>query len=107
MIPGKDFKFRDDLKYDTVPIEMLLSPYNDVIIRYQSISVKEIEEENRAVLQYSYDIISNGKFSKKELRKDSVFNEYLGLILNYMILEATEAEENAIREDYSEEPVEE
>lgn len=112
MIENGDFRFRDDLykvdKGETVPIEILLPPFKGVIIRYTQVGVKE-QENGTAVLRFAYEVISPGEHSELSLRRDKKFEEHLGILLNYLILEAAEAEvmENANREDYSEEPNEE
>ena len=107
MIEQTDFRFRDDLtktkEGDTVAIEILLSPYNGVIIRYTQVSVKE-QSGGSAVLRFAYDIIEYGDHTEVSLRNDKRFENHLGLLLNHLILEAAEAPENADRENYSEEP---
>lgn len=109
MIDKGDFRFRDDLynvkKGETVPIEILIPPYKDVIIRYTRVAVKE-KDDGTAVLQFDYEILEPGQYSMVTLRKDPKFETHLGLLLNYLILEAAEAgdEPDENREDYLEEP---
>ncbi len=90
MIIGQDYKFRDDMKdYDTVPIEILIEPWNGVILRYVQVSVKELENDS-AVLQFSYDLLDMGNHTETNLRRSRKFEEFAGLILNHMILEVSE-----------------
>jgi len=106
MIPGKDFKFRDDIKTDTVSIELLIAPYNGIVYRYISVGIKELEDGS-AKLRFQYEIIEIGKFKEKKLRKDEYFQKTLGLILNEFILETLEDDiKNDDRTEYIEEPVE-
>lgn len=105
---GKDYKFRDDMKdHDTVPIELLTEPWQGVILRYLAVGVKELEN-GTAKLQFSYELFEMGKHTETNLRKSKKFEEHIGLILNMMILEVSEASnEQDNREDNSDEFVEE
>lgn len=91
MIIGKDFKFRDDLKNDTVPIELLLDPYSKIVYRYTQVGVKE-NDNSTATLKFQYDLIEMGDYTETSLRKDKVFENILGLILNLLILDAADDE---------------
>lgn len=111
MIEKSDFKFRDDMydvkKGETVPIEILIEPYKNVIIRYTRVSVKE-QDNGTAMLQFEYEVLKSGEYSETSLRKDKRFEQHLGILLNHLILEAAEGStDNADREDYSEESYEE
>lgn len=93
---GIDYKFRDDLfdakkEGTTVPIELLVDPYQGVVYNYTTVKFK-MEEDGVPKIQYDYDIIDPGKFSMVKLRKDEFFWKNLGLILNELLLEASEAE---------------
>lgn len=91
MILGEDFKFRDDMKHDTVPIELMLDPYKGIVYRYTKVGVKENDNET-ATLQFDYDLYEMGNHTETKLRKDRIFTETLGLILNTLILEVGEDE---------------
>lgn len=97
MIIGEDFKFRDDLKTDTVPIELLTDPYKGVILRYTNVGIKELED-NTAVLQFGYELYEMGNHTETKLRKDTKFQEHAGLVLNALILESLDAHEAAEKE---------
>lgn len=104
---NEDYKFRDDLvkdPKDTVPIEILTGPFKDVIVRYKTVTVRE-QEDNTAKLQFDYDLLKMGNFSEVSLRKSKKFEFHVGLILNALILEATEATDGN-REDDTQEPIE-
>jgi hypothetical protein len=107
MIEATDFRFRDDLasKQDTVPIEILIAPYKGVILRYNQVNVKEMDN-GTATLRFAYDLIETADHTQVSLRKDQRFEQHLGILLNHLILESLEAAEanvNADRENYSEE----
>ena len=97
MIIGEDFKFRDDLKGDTVPMELLTGPYKGVILRYTNVGVKELEDDT-AVLQFAYELMEMGDHTETKLRKDVKFQEHAGLILNALILETLDAEDDEPKE---------
>lgn len=105
---NEDFKFRDDLKQDTVPIELLTGPYKGVVYRYTKVAVKE-KEDDTALMQFDYDIYESGNHVQTQLRKDKTFENHIGLILNQLILEAVDnpQSEDANRKDNTEELVEE
>ena len=108
MIIGEDYKFRDDMKEDTVPIELLTDPYKGVILRYTQVSIHE-EANGTARLKFDYELYETGDHSMVKLRKDKTFNQHIGLILNAMILDITDMEtaKNESRTDNSEEYSEE
>lgn len=93
MIIGEDFKFRDDIKADTAPIEILTEPYKGVILRYTKVGIKEQEENDNVLLQFEYDLLEMGEHTETKLRRDVRFQEHAGLILNTLLLESLDAEE--------------
>lgn len=108
MIVGTDYKFRDDMKEDTVPIELLTDPYKGVILRYTQVSIHE-EANGTARLKFDYELFETGDHTMTKLRNDKNFSQHVGLILNAMILDITdmETEKNESgtndSEEYSEE----
>lgn len=108
MILGIDWKFRDDMKEDTVPIELLTSKYEGVILRYTQVSIHE-QTDGTAKLKFDYELYDSGRFTMTELRNDPAFNTHIGLILNTMILDITEmeAKKNELGTNDLEEPLEE
>ena len=96
MIVNEDYKFRDDLvkeENETVPIELLTGPFKGVILRYTRVAVQEGIEN--AKLKFEYDILKMpGDFSQPGLRKNKVFEQTIGLILNAMILEVVDSNEH-------------
>lgn len=108
MILGIDWKFRDNMKEDTVPIELLTSKYEGVILRYTKVAIQE-QNDGTAKLKFDYELFDSGKFTMTELRNDPMFTTHIGLILNTMILDIAEMEmkTNESGTDDSEELVEE
>lgn len=108
MEAGTDYKFRDDM-FDakqlesTVPIELLIEPFNGVIYRYTTVRFK-LGEDDIPRLQYDYDIVKTNDLSMITLRKNQKFNDILGLILNAMLLDLGDASETKTGTNNSEEP---
>lgn len=106
---GTDYKFRDDLfdsKKDgtTCPIELMLDPFAGIVYRYTTVTFK-MGEDNIPRLLYDYEIEKTNDLSMTTLRKNEKFNAVLGLILNDLLLDASEAEGvSETRTDNPEEP---
>ena len=106
---GTDYKFRDDLfnaKEDgsTVPIELILDPFAGVVYRYTTVRFK-LGEDDIPRLQFDYEIIQTNDLSMMTLRKNQKFNDAVGLILNTLLLDASEAEgASETRTDDTKEP---
>jgi hypothetical protein len=107
MLIGKDYLLRDDLYEEdkTLPIQLLTGPYKDVILRYTTVSIKEMENDQAKML-FDYDLLEMGDHTETSLRKDVKFTHHVGLVLNTMILETLE-EKNATGDNDPTEFVEE
>ena len=93
---GIDWKFRDELfnpKEDgsTVPIELLVDPFAGVCYRYTYVKFR-VDEDNVPRIGYDYEILKTNDLSMMTLRKNEKFNTVLGLVLNTLLLDASEAE---------------
>jgi len=102
----EDYKFRDDLKEDTVPIELLVGIYKGVTFRYTQVGIKE-NDNSTATLKFQYELYDMGNHTETALRKDVVFEQTLGLILNSIILDVAEADNDEHRKNDTEELIEE
>ncbi|NDB84869.1 MAG: hypothetical protein EB127_19490 [Alphaproteobacteria bacterium] len=102
MIENGDYKFRDDMvnekSKDTVPIQILTGPYKNVIYRYTKVGVRE-QNDGTAVLRFEYDLLDVAENTETKLRNDRKFEQHLGILLNYFILESLEKTDNESRED--------
>jgi hypothetical protein len=93
---GNDYIFRDDLYNDkehgsTCPIEIKLDPFTGIVYRYTTVTFKMGEDDIPRLL-YDYEIIKTNDLSMTTLRKNEKFAATLGLILNALLLESSEAE---------------
>jgi hypothetical protein len=106
---GIDYKFRDDLfnskeEGTTVPIEITLDPFAGIVYRYTTVKFK-VGEDDIPRIAYDYEIIKTNDLSMVTLRKNEKFNMMLGLILNGLLLDASEAEgASETRTDNTKEP---
>lgn len=105
MILGEDYRFKDTIKADTVPVEILSGPYKGIVLRYTKVAVQEQENETAKML-FDYELYETGDFSELTLRRDAKFSTHIGLILNSLILESLEGE-NESGKNNTEEYVEE
>jgi len=93
---GSDYKFRDDLfdskeEGTTCPIELTLDPFEGVVYRYTTVTFK-MGEDNVPRMLYDYEILKTNDLSMMTLRKNQKFNTIIGLILNDLLLDASEVE---------------
>ncbi len=92
MIIGKDFAFRDDLVKDvnteTVPVQLNVGPYAGVVARFGQVTFVE-HEDGPPTVKFAFELLeSKVAFKEAELRKDKIFVETLGLILNTILIES-------------------
>jgi hypothetical protein len=92
MIINIDYKFRDDIKADTVPIHLLTGPYNGVVYRYTQVSIKETKDDS-AVMQFDYYLHETAEHTEASLRADPKFTTHIGLILNQLILDTVDVDD--------------
>ena len=96
MEAGIDYKFRDDLfdskaEGSTCPIELKLDPFAGIVYRYTTVKFK-LGEDDIPRISYDYEFIKTNDLSMTTLRKNEKFNAALGLILNALLLDSSEAE---------------
>ncbi|MEX0596125.1 MAG: hypothetical protein WD512_06450 [Candidatus Paceibacterota bacterium] len=88
-------------KHETTPLKILTGKFKDVTICYGRVKIKEVSED-QAVLQFNYKFVAPlDKLEQQTLENDIEFKNYLGMLLNHIILESNEPNES--REDYIEE----
>lgn len=101
----EDYKFRDDIKSDTVPVELIGGAWSGVVVSFTAIKIVEQEDET-ARITFGYKLHRLGPYTETQLRGNKPFETYIGLLLNSFLLEVAEApeqNENANREGDSEE----
>jgi hypothetical protein len=91
MILGEDYSFRDDIKADTVPIQLDSGPYKGVVLRYDMIEVKENDDDS-ATVSFEFELFEMGEFTETKLRSDKEFATHVGQVLNSLIMESLNAD---------------
>jgi hypothetical protein len=90
MVIDEDYVLRDDLTKpdETSAIEISSSTvWRGVIYRYSTVSFVEDPDTGKANMRFMFDIIEPARFTEEELRSDIGFVQYIGTILNSLILE--------------------
>jgi hypothetical protein len=90
---GKDYFIADDKGLETSPVEILIDPFKGVKFRFTVVRFKLDKNEDGeqfARVQFDYELLDPMKFTETQLRKNKVFEEFVGLILNSIMLDATE-----------------
>ena len=85
----QDYVFLDvHEKEPTVPLKLLTGPYADVILCFGKVRLEEKENsKDIGVLQFTYKVLE--PIEKRDvLDADQNFKEYIGRVLNSVILEA-------------------
>lgn len=101
MIMNDDYILRDDLTEDdqTVAIEIVSDTiWKGVVYRYTTVSFVEDTITGNANIRFMYDIIDTRNFDESELKSDSGFVQYIGTILNSLILEYVSLPEDDVVE---------
>jgi hypothetical protein len=101
MILGIDYLFDNslDTTYSTNPIKILTGDFKDVTFRYLTIGITEDDDEQGAVVNFSYEVVvTNGKkITRTEF--DPVAEKILENILTTSLEENDNREEDIIESD--------
>ena len=92
------YEFMDDL-YDeasTIPIRLTDEKYYGTILKYDTIKMKEIYDDDTATLKFNFDFIENPL--KLDL-DDKKFNNHIGDLLVNIIINTLNGNENENRND--------
>ena len=68
----------------------------DVIVVYGAVSIKENEDKTNAKLSFNYNIQDPADHDYEYLQKDVDFNNYLGALLQHIIMDSLENKEAKI-----------
>lgn len=87
---GLDYEFLDDIKiYPTTPVKLLTGVYKGVIVCFGKIRIVETEENGDGILGFTFMIVSPEN-QYEHLKTDQDFKNYLGNILDSIIVDANE-----------------
>ncbi len=88
---GLDYQFLDDIDiYPSTPVKILTGVYKDIEVCFGKVKIVETEENGEGILGFTYMIVSP-KDKKIELDGDSNFKNFLGSILDSVIIDSLEA----------------
>lgn len=87
-VQNEDYTFIESDADDQWAVR-LRSEFPGVDIMYGEIKVREVGEED-AVLDFKYYIIDPGEFEKDWLDENDDFKNYLGQVLQHIIMDAVE-----------------
>lgn len=90
MFENDDYIFRDDLtqENETTAIELISDTiWKGVVYRYMSVNFMEDPETGKSTIRFGYDIVYPVNFTEEELKSDAGFSNYIGTILNALILD--------------------
>jgi len=82
-ISQNDYTFVENLSEDFYGVKLRGGMWNDVIIVYGQVSIKE--DNDQATLKFTYNIQDSAKYQPDELEKNEAFNTHLGDILTHII----------------------
>mgnify|MGYP003642559971 CR=1 FL=1 len=102
MVIDEDYILRDDLTDpdETTAVEITADvPWKGITYRYAAVSFLEDKDTGKANMRFTFDIIDPLGFKEEELRSDVGFVQYIGTILNALILEYVSTPEEDFVED--------
>ena len=71
-------------------VKLKTGTWEDVIVIYGQVGVKESPELDIATLSFNFTIQDPAEFNIDELNKDEAFKNYLGAVLQYIITDSLE-----------------
>jgi hypothetical protein len=90
MLENDDYVFRDELtkENETTAIELIADTiWKGVIYRYTAVTFVEDPDNGKSNMRFGFDIIDPANFTEGELIIDAGFTNYIGTILNSLILD--------------------
>jgi hypothetical protein len=102
MFENEDYILRDELTGpdETTAIEIASDTiWKGVTYRYTAVTFVEDPETGKANMRFGFNIIDPAGFTEEEIRSDVGFTNYIGTILNSLILEYVSLPEEEVVED--------
>lgn len=96
-ISYKDYSIVESNNSEFYGVKLNGGKYNNVIVIYGEVGIREEPELDQAKLSFNYTIQDPGELDSVDLDKDEYFKNYLGAILQHIITESLEeAEKNNV-----------
>ena len=97
-ISESDYSFVENPESDLYGIR-LRNRWEDVIVVYGKVTVKESPETGYATLSFNYQVIDTASFQKDELESNEEFKNYLGDLLSFILYNKFDNEEYVTNEN--------
>ena len=81
---------------DFYGVKLKAGKWKNVVVVYGKVTVKEDTENDTATMSFNYAIQDPADYDIEELESNSDFNDYLGDLLNFIILDSLENKEAKI-----------
>jgi len=95
-ISKSDYTFVESLDSELYGVKLTSGEWEDVIVVYGKVSIKESIETGYATLGFSYQVQDSSSFQPDQLEKDEDFKNYLGDVLSHIINSKEETNEDTI-----------
>lgn len=95
-ISESDYKFVSSNLSELYGVKLLSGEWQDVIVTYGKVTIKENAESGIATLAFSYQISDPVGWGYDELEKSEEFKNYLGDVLSHIINSKEETDEDTI-----------
>jgi len=80
-----DYKFVESNLSELYGVKLTTGEWEDVVITYGKVTIKENVESGLATLAFSYQVNDPGKFQMDELETNEAFKNYMGDVLSHII----------------------
>jgi len=84
-ITESDYKFVESNLSDLYGIKLVGGEWDDVVITYGKVTIKENKESGLATLAFSYHVEDPNTFQPDQLEQSVDFKNYLGDVLSHII----------------------
>ena len=92
-ITTDDYSIVESNKSEFYGVKLSGGKYNNVIVIYGQVGIKEEPELDQARLSFNYTLQDPGELDSSDLDKDEYFKNYLGAILQHIINDTLEHNE--------------
>lgn len=92
-VTAKDYSIVENENSPLSGVLLKTGTWKDVMLVYGQVGIKEDPNLDMATLSFNYTVQDPGDFSVEELDKDESFKNYLGAILQYIIMDSLEAKD--------------
>ena len=89
-VTAKDYSIVENENSPLNGVLLKTGTWKDVMVVYGQVGIKEDPNLDMATLSFNYTVQDPAEFSIEELDKDESFKNYLGAILQYIIMDTLE-----------------